>query len=184
MTADAGWPHPPAYDHDVPTRIRPAADADLDALQGIEDRADRILVELLRPAESWPAPTGAERAGEPGFLLVAEDGEAGALVGFAHVLEVDGLAHLEQVSVPPEHGRRGHGGALVEAAAVEARRRGHRRITLRTFADVLWNAPAYARAGFVEEEPSTSFHRGLVATEARLGLDRLGRRIQMGRELG
>jgi GNAT superfamily N-acetyltransferase len=169
----------------MPTRIRPATAHDLDALQGIEDRADRILVERLSPAAWWPAPTGAERAAEPGFLLVAEDAEAdAALVGFAHVLEVDGLAHLEQVAVPPEHGRRGHGGALLEAAAGEARRRGHRRITLRTFADVPWNAPAYARAGFVEEEPSTPFHLGLVATEARLGLDRLGRRIQMGRELG
>jgi GNAT superfamily N-acetyltransferase len=172
----------------VPTRIRPAVAADLAALQGIEDRADRILVELLRPAEWWPAPTGAERAAEPGFLLVAEDADAdaedGALVGFAHVLEVDGLAHLEQVAVPPKHGRRGHGGALVEAAAGEARRRGHGRITLRTFADVPWNAPAYARAGFVEEEPVTPFHRGLAATEARLSLDLVGRRIQMGRELG
>ncbi|OUE31000.1 Acetyltransferase (GNAT) family protein [Clavibacter michiganensis] len=169
----------------MPTRIRPVAARDLDALQGIEDRADRILVELLRPAEWWPAPTGAERAAEPGFLLVAEDADATepALVGFAHVLEVDGLAHLEQVAVPPEHGRRGHGGALVEAAAEEARRRGHRRITLRTFADVPWNAPAYARAGFVEEPPATPFHRGLVATEARLGLDLVGRRIQMGRAL-
>jgi len=168
------------------TRIRPAAARDLDALQGIEDRADRILVELLRPAAWWPAPTGAERAAEPGFLLAAEDADADAaptLVGFAHVLEVDGLAHLEQVAVPPEHGRRGHGGALVEAAAAEARRRGHRRITLRTFADVPWNAPAYARAGFVEEPPATTFHRRLVETEAGLGLDLVGRRIQMGREL-
>jgi GNAT superfamily N-acetyltransferase len=170
----------------MPTRIRPATVRDLDALQGIEDRADRILVELLRPAEWWPAPTGAERAAEPGFLLVAEDADAddGTLVGFAHVLEVDGLAHLEQVAVPPEHGRRGHGGALVEAAAAEAARRGHPRITLRTFADVPWNAPAYARAGFVEEEPATPFHLRLAETEARLGLDLLGRRIQMGRALG
>lgn len=178
--------HPPAYARGMPTRIRPAAARDLDALQEIEDRADRILVELLRPAAWWPAPTGAERAAEPGFLLVAEDADAAepALVGFAHVLEVDGLAHLEQVAVPPEHGRRGHGGALVEAVAAEAGRRGHRRITLRTFADVPWNAPAYARAGFVEEPPATPFHRRLVETEAGLGLDRLGRRIQMGRALG
>jgi len=171
----------------MPTRIRPAAARDLAALQGIEDRADRILVELLRPSTWWPAPTGAERAAEPGFLLVAEEEDAdadGQLVGFAHVLEVDGLAHLEQVAVPPEHGRRGHGGALVEAAAAEARRRGHRRITLRTFADVPWNAPAYTRAGFVEEPPATPFHLRLVETEARLGLDLLGRRVQMGRALG
>ncbi|CAQ00464.1 GNAT family N-acetyltransferase [Clavibacter sepedonicus] len=168
------------------TRIRLATTADLDALQRIEDAADRLLVDLLRPEDWPPAPSGVSRAAEPGFLLVAEDAaEAdGPLVGFAHVLEIDDLAHLEQVSVPPEHGRRGHGGALVEASADEARGRGHRRITLRTFADVPWNAPAYARAGFVEEEPATPFHLALVETEARLGLDRLGRRIQMGRELG
>ncbi|OUE29537.1 hypothetical protein BFL35_14740 [Clavibacter michiganensis] len=47
-----------------------------------------------------------------------------------------------------------------------------------------WNAPAYARMGFAEEPPATRFHAALVETEARLGLDRLGRRIQMGRELG
>ncbi|PPF90474.1 GNAT family N-acetyltransferase [Clavibacter michiganensis] len=172
----------------MPTRIRLATAADLVALQRIEDDADRLLVDLLEPEDWPPAPAGASRAAEPGFLLVAEDpdGDDGgaALVGFAHVLEVDGLAHLEQVSVPPEHGRRGRGRALVEAAAGEARRRGHRRITLRTFADVPWNAPSYARMGFVEEPPVTPFHAALVETEARLGLDRLGRRIQMGRALG
>ncbi|AJW77853.1 GNAT family N-acetyltransferase [Clavibacter michiganensis] len=170
----------------MPTRIRLATPADLDALQGIEDAADQLLVDLLRPEDWPPAPTGASRAAEPGFLLVADeaaDGSDAALVGFAHVLEVDGLAHLEQVAVPPEHGRRGHGRALVEASADEARRRGHRRITLRTFADVPWNAPSYARMGFAEEPPATPFHAALVETEARLGLDRLGRRIQMGREL-
>ncbi len=170
----------------MPTRIRLATAADLVALQRIEDDADRLLVDLLRP-EVWPpAPTGASRAAEPGSLLVAEDAAVadGALVGFALALEIDGLAHLEQVSVPPEHGRRGHGRALGEASADEARRRGHRRITLRTFADVPWNATAYARAGFAEEPPATTFHLALVETEARLGLDRLGRRIQMGRALG
>jgi GNAT superfamily N-acetyltransferase len=170
----------------VPTRIRLATPADLDSLQRIEDAADRLLVDLLRP-EDWPsAPTGASRAAEPGFLLVADEAADGsaALVGFAHVLEVDGLAHLEQVAVPPEHGRRGRGRALVEASADEARQRGHGRITLRTFADVPWNGPSYARMGFAEEPPATPFHAALVATEERLGLDRLGRRIQMGRELG
>ena len=170
----------------MPTWFRHATALVLDALQRIEDAADRLLVDLLDPEDWPPAPAGAARAAEPGFLLVAEDaadGSEAALVGFAHVLEVDGLAHLEQVAVPPEHGRRGHGRALVEAAAGEARRRGHRRITLRTFADVPWNAPSYARMGFAEEPPATPFLAALVETEARLGLDRLGRRIQMGREL-
>ncbi|RIJ10297.1 GNAT family N-acetyltransferase, partial [Clavibacter nebraskensis] len=43
----------------MPTRIRLATPADLDALQRIEDAADRLLVDLLRPEDWPPAPTGA-----------------------------------------------------------------------------------------------------------------------------
>lgn len=56
---------------------------------------------------------------------------------------------------------------------------GHHRLTLRTSADVPWNAPFYARLGFVESEPDTPFLRGLVDVELRHGLGRYGRRIQM-----
>uniref|UniRef100_UPI0029301CD4 GNAT family N-acetyltransferase n=1 Tax=Clavibacter michiganensis TaxID=28447 RepID=UPI0029301CD4 len=123
---------------------------------------------------------------ERGSLLVAQDAAVadGALVGFAPVLEIDGLAHLEQVSVQPEHGRRGPGRALVEASADEARRRGHRRITLRPFADVPWNATASARAGFAEEPPATPFHLAPVETGARLGPDRLAARVPVGARAG
>ncbi len=61
----------------------------------------------------------------------------------------------------------------------EARHRGHTRLTLRTFADVPFNAPFYASLGFVETEPETDFHRALVGAEHLVGLDRYGRRIQM-----
>lgn len=68
---------------------------------------------------------------------------------------------------------------VVEAAKIHAQKRGYHRISLRTYADVPWNAPFYASAGFVEEEPATQFHRSLVGVEAELGLDRYGRRVQM-----
>jgi GNAT superfamily N-acetyltransferase len=103
----------------------------------------------------------------------------GAVVGFVDVLERDQIAHLEQLSVLPEHGRRGHGRALVESAKNEARRRGYQWLSLRTYADVPWNGPFYARAGFVESKPATDFDRHLVEVEERLGLDRYGRRVQM-----
>lgn len=96
-----------------------------------------------------------------------------------HVVETGGAAHLEQLSVLPAVGRRGHGRALVESAKTEAAGRGHERITLRTYADVPWNAPFYASCGFEESEPDTPFLLALVALERRLGLDRHGRRIQM-----
>lgn len=161
-------------------QIRFATEADLELLAGIEDDADRLLVERFQPSEWGTAPTGTWRAAQPGFLLVAEEDE---VVGFAHVLEVGG-AHLEQVSVRPRASRRGIGAALVTEALAEAERRGHPRVTLRTFADVPWNAPFYGRLGFVESEPDTPWLRELVLVEQRLGLDRHGRRVQMTASTG
>ena len=112
-------------------------------------------------------------------MLVAAETAGGDAVGFVHVIERDGHAHLEQLSVPPEHGRRGYGRALVRAALSEAAARGHERMTLRTYADVPWNGPFYASCGFIESEPDSVFLLGLPAVEARLGLARHGRRIQM-----
>jgi GNAT superfamily N-acetyltransferase len=162
----------------VHRRIRFARPEDAPAVEQIENEADRLFDDRFRP-ETWPpAPTGTERLAEPGFLLVVE-GDDGGPAGFVHVLERDGVCHLEQLSVAPGHARQGLGRALVEAAKDEARARGHEAITLRTYADVPWNAPFYATAGFVEQAPSSPFDDGLVATEARLGLDRYGRRVQM-----
>jgi GNAT superfamily N-acetyltransferase len=163
----------------VSYEIRPASERDLFALEDIENLADSLLVERLRP-DSWrPAPTADERAQTPGFLLVVAAEDSADPVGFAQILEVDGFVHLEQLSVLPAHGRRGLGRALVEAALAESARRGYDTITLRTFADVPWNGPFYASCGFIESEPSSEFHRGLARTESSHGLNRGERRIQM-----
>ncbi|TDQ52106.1 acetyltransferase (GNAT) family protein [Actinorugispora endophytica] len=71
-------------------------------------------------------------------------------MGLAALVELDGGAHLEQLAVHPGHGRRGVGTALLEAACSDARRRGHRGMTLTTFRDLPWNGPWYARRGFSE----------------------------------
>ncbi|WP_417235432.1 hypothetical protein [Arthrobacter sp.] len=73
----------------------------------------------------------------------------------------------------------GNAGRLVDAAKVEARICGHRTLTLRTSADIPWNAPFYAKRGFVEVESRTEFHRELAAVEERLELPAWGRRILM-----
>jgi GNAT superfamily N-acetyltransferase len=169
--------------------IRHATRRDLDLTESIENEADALLVDLLRPAQWRPAPTGRERAAQRGFTLMAIEEGTERAVGFVQVLEVGvvdqgGLAHLEQLSVLPDAGRRGHGRRLVEAAVDEVRRRGYDRITLRTFADVPWNAPFYATCGFVESEPDTDFLRQLVETERDHGLASPARRIQMTRRLG
>ncbi|MFC7376738.1 MULTISPECIES: GNAT family N-acetyltransferase [unclassified Brachybacterium] len=169
--------------------IRLATEEDLAAVEGIESAADGLFEPLLGPepfgAES--ATAGDARAAEPGFLLVAAESEGSPAVGFVHVLEPTGpagLVHLEQLAVLPEHLRRGHGRALVEAAAAEAASRGGTRLTLRTFAEVPWNRPFYAACGFRVVGPIDSdFHRGLARTEEELGLTRLGTRVLMARDL-
>ncbi|MDF2443235.1 MAG: hypothetical protein JWR01_1438 [Subtercola sp.] len=161
----------------MPSLVRFAQSTDFEAIEKIENDADEILISELAPDEWAPAPTGAARASEPGFILVAE--LDGRVVGFVHVLEAEGVCHLEQLSVAPRDARKGMGRMLVEAAKREAGIRGHSLISLRTFADVPWNAPFYATAGFVEEEPTTHFHRSLVGVEAEHGLDRHGRRVHM-----
>ena len=158
-----------------PAQIRLLAPGELERLAEIENAADALFVERFGPQPWAPAGTRTDAAG---FILVAV-ATSGGTIGFAHVLEVDDIAHLEQLSVAPQHARRGHGRALLSAATAEARRRGYSRMTLRTFADIPWNGSFYSTAGFVETEPTTDFHEALVQTERELGLDRHGRRIQM-----
>lgn len=164
-------------------RVRPAARADDATTARIEVAADALLVDLFG-ATDWPPPADPrERASLPGFVLVAEHSDdaspAPAVVGFVHVLELDGHAHLEQLSVLPSFGRRGIGRQLVDAALTESRHRGHAEITLRTYADVPWNAPFYASCGFVVTEPETPSLRDLIQVETALGLLEFGPRVQM-----
>ena len=63
---------------------------------------------------------------------------------------LDGQAHLEQVTVHPEYGRRGIGRQIVDQVADWARAQGFRSMTLLTFCDVAWNGPYYRRLGFVD----------------------------------
>ncbi len=80
-------------------------------------------------------------------VLVAEDG---VVIGFAVVSTCDEDLHLDELDVSPSHAGRGVGRLLLRAVAELARGRGCRRVTLTTFRDVPFNAPFYARVGFVE----------------------------------
>ena len=48
-----------------------------------------------------------------------------------------------------------------------------------TYVDVPWNAPFYARLGFVAIAPRTRLERELAGIEHQLGLDRHGQRTLM-----
>lgn len=129
--------------------IRPARVADVPALADVE-RAAATMFAPYGLAELFSETSEAaklEAAARDGRLWVATDA-AGSVVGFALAAVVAGSAHLDELDVHPEHGRRGVGRALIDAVIAWARANGHRTLTLNTMRDVPWNAPYYERLGF------------------------------------
>lgn len=94
-------------------------------------------------------------------------------IGYIILEELDGRAHIEQVTVHPAYARRGIGAALIDEAARWAAAKGWDELTLTTFADVPWNAPYYSRLGFtLLPEPDWDVGmRRRIAREAEHGLD-------------
>jgi GNAT superfamily N-acetyltransferase len=107
-------------------------------------------------------------------------------VGFAQVEVIEReAAHLEEIDVDPEHGRRGLGEQLVLQVCEWAASNGYASVTLSTFRDVVWNMPFYARLGF-EIVPRAQLSPALCAIvedETRRGLDPT-RRVVMRRRVG
>lgn len=85
---------------------------------------------------------------QAGRAWVATDA-TDAPVGYLIADVVDGNLHVEQVSVHPRSARRGVGRRLLDHLADRATATGVPALTLTTFADVPWNAPYYARCGFL-----------------------------------
>tara|TARA_R110000868_G_scaffold389517_1_gene658744 strand:- start:76 stop:609 length:534 start_codon:yes stop_codon:yes gene_type:complete len=76
--------------------------------------------------------------------------ESGEPVGFTLTSQRGNGLYLDQISVHPDHGKRGIGRALVETVIADAKDRGLSRVTLSTFRDVAWNGPFYKKLGFSE----------------------------------
>jgi GNAT superfamily N-acetyltransferase len=154
--------------------IRQATAEDARSLAALEREADSAFT---TSGFGSPPPSS---SGHDAAAAIFVTGEPPA--GFAAVTVVDGIAHLEQVSVLPLFTRRGLGSALVAAACKWSAMQGFLAITLITYRDVPWNAPFYARHGFVE----TALTPGLAAlraSEQARGLDELGIRVAMRRDL-
>lgn len=161
----------------VDARVRMLEKEDEPRLAPIEAAADELLVDQFGPELFTDVTPGSDRVAAPGFVLVA----GRPCVGFAHVLEECGTAHLQQVSVHPAHQRRGLGTALVNACCEETGLRGYHHLTLTTFLDLPYNAPWYARLGFVTvDEPA-----GVLARHMReeRPYGRLAPRVAMRRAL-
>jgi GNAT superfamily N-acetyltransferase len=158
-------------------RIRPARPEELVLLSALEAAADTVFERLgIGPL---PDPGTVEEYGAALIVLVAGDPP----VGLCRIDGVDGGAHLEQLSVHPDHGGRGIGRALLRAGGAWATTHGYDELTLATYRDVPWNGPFYASEGFVEMGPVDAW---LVARgrppEAPV-MSRFGVRVLMGRRL-
>lgn len=94
-------------------------------------------------------------------------------VGYVVVDVIDGGAHVEQISVHPDHQGQGVGRRLLDEVERWARDECMDAITLTTFIDVPWNGPLYRHLGFValSEEEIGAGLTALRDEEALLGLD-------------
>ena len=99
-------------------------------------------------------------------------------VGFVCVELVDGAPHIWQLSVLPEHGRRGVGRALLQAACDWARAEGFATVTLTTYRDVPWSTPFYATLGFTALDTLRPGSRRSTSERA-MGDDDFGTRLAM-----
>lgn len=159
----------------MPIAIRPCLPGDAPALQVIELLAGERFREvgLGDVADNEPASVDALAAyatAGRGWVAVDDTGEP---VGYVVVDEVDGNAHVEQVSVRPDHQGAGIGRALLDRVRTWAVHRGRSAITLTTFAEVPWNGPLYRHLGFrvlTESEIGPEL-RAICAEETAHGLD-------------
>lgn len=109
---------------------------------------------------------------EGGRAFVAVNGKDRPL-GYLLLDIVDGAAHIEQVSVHPDHARRGIGRALIGRAESWAQDHGLPALTLTTYVEVPWNGPYYERLGFhyLTADEETPGLRSIREHESESGLD-------------
>jgi GNAT superfamily N-acetyltransferase len=164
--------------------IRAARPEDGTTLREIERLAGERFRDFGLPgvADAEPASVATlaayARAGRSWVAVGLGDGSRrsasdGTVVGYVLVDIIDAQAHIEQISVLPDHQGTGVGRALIDRVAQWARGDGRSALTLTTFATIPWNGPLYAHLGFVTlpESALGPQLRALRLTEAAHGLD-------------
>jgi GNAT superfamily N-acetyltransferase len=157
--------------------IRPVRPDELALLPALEAAADT----MFEPFEhgSFPGPGTPEEFEAALVVLVA----GLPPVGLCRIDPLGAGAHLEQLSVHPDHGRRGLGRALLRAGLEWAAAREYPELTLTTYRDVPWNGPFYASEGFVELGPADEWLVAHGLSPEVPVLARYGIRIVMARTL-
>lgn len=131
--------------------VRPSSLHDIPELQAIEIDAGELFRQVDLDVVADDDPVHASVLARHVRVGTAWTAELHAVVvGYALASVVDDEAHLDQVSVRREAGRRGIGRLLVDEVCQWAVAQGHEAVTLTTFAEVPWNGPYYERLGFSE----------------------------------
>jgi len=154
--------------------IRLAAAEHLKAIPGIQVAAVSIFAESDVPLEFRYRTTDVDvlrDAQEGERLWVATDGND-HVIGYAMVEIFDGLAHLDDLDVHPEHAKQGIGSALLRVVIDWAMREQYAAMTLVTFRHLVWNAPFYEKFGFseIKGEALNADLRELLQDEVAAGL--------------
>ncbi len=160
--------------------VRPVRRGELALLPALETAADSVF----GPLGIGPLPGPGTVDAFAAALVVLVAGEPP--VGLCRMDAIEGIvpgAHLEQLSVHPDHAGRGIGRALLRAGCAWAAARGYAEITLATYRDVPWNGPFYASEGFVERGAVDDFLRAHGLPPEEPVMARFGDRVLMVKSL-
>ncbi|NOT40274.1 MAG: GNAT family N-acetyltransferase [Alphaproteobacteria bacterium] len=117
-----------------------------------------------------------------GRLILARDG-AGQAAGFLIWSPKDAAAYIEEVSVHPDHAGHRLAARLIDRLGDEVRGR-YDDLSLTTFRDVPWNAPYYARLGFIERDGGELGPEHGETWRSQAGSLDMSRRLFMTRPVG
>ncbi len=141
--------------------------------------AIEIAAAGIFPPGSIPEPIRSDSTPVEILLEAVQDGllwvalaENGRPVGYALVQMVADAALLAQMDVHPDHMRKGVGSALIMRIVENLRVRKKPELYLTTFVHVPWNAPLYAKLGFIaiNSADTPSFLKDILEEERLCGL--------------
>ena len=158
--------------------IRPADGADAAAIADIEQRSRALYRVAGMDLPDAYSPTEGGGGDDRVVLVSGRPPEA-----FVRLTEVDGAVNIAAMAVVPKRMNGGLGTALLDAACGWARGHGYRAITVTTYADVDWSAEFFAARGFTEATDLGPEMLELRDWERAVGLDEVGRRVVLRREL-
>ena len=129
---------------------------DLDRLVEIDRAGTRLLAKHGFPSllDQMNDRDSMERLVSGRAVWIAADA-ADRANGFAVAEDLGPCLYLHELGVDPAQGRRGIGAMLLAAVVDHARWAFHSVVALDTFRTVPFNAPFYARRGFMAVEPSS-----------------------------